>query len=151
MYAKNGKPLKYSINYRGYQIINFYVNHKRTGFGVHTLVATHFIPNNDITKTQVNHKDGNKQNNNVDNLEWVTPAENMQHAITHLNFKPSETLKKAVIAIDKDNPNIIVELNSVREAQRFLQETKGIRGSDICSALKGTKKSCGGYYWKYKN
>lgn len=75
IYGKNGKPLKYSLNYRGYCIINFYVNHKRTGFGIHTLVAKQFIPNNDINKNQVNHKDGNKTNNSVDNLEWATPKE----------------------------------------------------------------------------
>ena len=115
------------------------------------MIAKQFIPNDDSSKTQVNHKDGNKQNNNVDNLEWVTPTENMQHSIKVLGFEPSKTLKKPVIATDKNNPNIIIEIESMREAKRFLQSTKGIQGSDICSALNGKKKSCGGYYWKYKD
>lgn len=48
---------------------------------VHRLVALAFIPTNDIS-LEVNHKDGDKKNNNVDNLEWVTSLENIQHAVT---------------------------------------------------------------------
>ena len=47
---------------------------------VHRMVAEVFIPNDDPTLTQVNHKDKNPANNRVDNLEWVTPRENVMHA-----------------------------------------------------------------------
>lgn len=48
---------------------------------LHVVVAECWIPNDDpINKTQVNHKDGNKRNPNIDNLEWITPAKNLQHS-----------------------------------------------------------------------
>lgn len=52
---------------------------KRTTYLVHRLVAQAFIPNPE-NKPQINHKDGNTLNNNIDNLEWATAAENNEHA-----------------------------------------------------------------------
>lgn len=74
---KNGQLLsQYDSN--GYKAVQF--GQKR--IGVHRLVAMAFIPNPE-SKPQVNHKDGNKANNHVSNLEWVTGSENMVHAYNH--------------------------------------------------------------------
>ena len=156
VYAKNGKPLKCSINHNGYQIINFYVNHKRKGFTVHSLVATHFIPNNDTTKTQVNHKDGNKQNNNVDNLEWATPLENARHAIEVLGKNHIEGNNPNARPIQGINKNgDILEFNSIIQGVRYFNKDNQYKErhtqNSLYRALYGMRKSYKGYSWKYKN
>lgn len=70
--------LKENIDKSGYCYVNLYKNEKKA-YKIHRLVAQTFIPNIQ-KKPQVNHKDGNKKNNTVKNLEWVTREENIQHA-----------------------------------------------------------------------
>ncbi|MFD2658588.1 NUMOD4 domain-containing protein [Gracilibacillus thailandensis] len=75
---KNGRVMSSKDNGHYYQII-LCKNGVQKRFSVHRLVAMHFIPNPD-DKPQVNHIDGNKRNNHVSNLEWVTNGENEKHA-----------------------------------------------------------------------
>lgn len=72
----------------GYKLINLSKNGKATSFRVHRLVADHFIPNVD-NKPFVNHLDGDKTNNKVENLEWATEKENSEHAVASglMDFK----------------------------------------------------------------
>lgn len=63
----------------GYEAVGFAINGKVRKNDVHRLVASHFI-DNPKNKLQVNHIDGDKSNNRAENLEWVTPSENMKHA-----------------------------------------------------------------------
>lgn len=91
------KKLKTVINNSGYTRIHFTINGKTVMRTVHRLVAETFIPN-PKNKTQVNHINGNKLDNRVENLEWVTASENLKHAFKNgLNKSPMlnpETAKK---------------------------------------------------------
>lgn len=75
----NIKTLKQHIEKAGYCRVTLYNNYKTRLVRVHRLVAEEFIPNPENKRT-VNHKDTNKQNNQIDNLEWATYKENMKHA-----------------------------------------------------------------------
>lgn len=100
-------------------------------FRLSVLVAKHFIPNPD-NKPQVNHIDCNKKNNQIKNLEWVTPKENMQHAILHnLINRPD--------LIGESNPNSKLKEKDVIFILGFPKKRKYIK--ELCSMFN-VKKSC---------
>ena len=88
-----GKILKTHANKFGYLHCSLYKSSKVTCARIHKLVAEAFVDNTD-NKPHINHKDGNKQNNTPENLEWCTASENIQHAYDNgLNYN-SERQKK---------------------------------------------------------
>ena len=80
--------LKQSTNTKGYKVITLHINKKLVNYKAHRLVAEAFIPN-PYSLPQVNHIDGCKTNNNVNNLEWCTDSENMYHSYRIGLHKPA--------------------------------------------------------------
>lgn len=77
---RNNKPLKYTLNDKGYPSVTLHNKGKAVFRRVHRVVAEVFIPN-PKNKPCVNHKDRNRSNYNVDNLEWCTHSENVKHSV----------------------------------------------------------------------
>lgn len=77
--SKFGKVLNPTKTKAGYYIVNLHINNKRKKMYVHRIIALCYIPNPDNKKT-INHINGDKSNNSVSNLEWLTASENTKHA-----------------------------------------------------------------------
>lgn len=149
------RKIKPSVVKNGYLRICLYdKNHKKHLCFIHRLVAEAFVPNLH-NKYEVNHIDGNKQNNTVSNLEWVTRSENILHAYKVLGKKPNcpninklgkESTRAVIVQQIKDN-KVIAEFYGAREASRIT----GIHRNSIYQCCQGKYKTGGGYIWKYKN
>lgn len=125
-----GRELKPKVDRRGYQVVQLYDEaHNPTMRFVHRLVALAFIPCDQPDLYQINHKDENKSNNCVDNLEWCTDDYN-QHYGTGIE-RSAQAHRVPVIVWD-DRGNIIGDYKSQTEAARRL----GIRQGMISSCLK---------------
>lgn len=101
VFKPSGEIRKPSINAYGYSEYSFFKSPKRKVFRTHRLVALTFIPNPD-NKPHVNHKDGNKLNNHVSNLEWCTASENNFHSVRTLG---NNNYSKTVFTKD-NNPSL---------------------------------------------
>jgi hypothetical protein len=119
-------------------------------YSVHQLVAKAFIPNPE-NKPQVNHKDKNGLNNNINNLEWVSNKENSIHRSA--GVKQTTNQKLNVYRKDINSEEILEKYNSIQEASNWvinnvpnLKNIKSIQ-SGISYAIKGTYKSSFGYKW----
>ena len=136
------KPCRSNGNYLF--VILFDLNKKTFAKKIHRMVAETFILNDDIeNKTQVNHIDGNKENNAVTNLEWCTPLYNTQHAIKMglIDYSKinKDYCKKTVMCIETGQ---IFE--STCDAATFFKRNS----TNIAKACrKGC--SCAGYHFKY--
>lgn len=134
---RSNRFLKLNYKKNGYVYIELNVNGIAKTYRVHRLVAEAYIPNPD-SKPFVNHIDGVKSNNCVENLEWVTGTENNLHAIENK------------LAIPKYNTYEVINHNyKIRKICHGLKEVEkhtGLKSSQICNLLNKNKPSRKGYY-----
>lgn len=152
VYNKFGKVLKPSINSKnGYKQLTLR-KHKQTYLAlIHRLVAEAFIPNPD-NLPQVNHKDENKINNRVDNLEWCTPSYNNSYGTISKRRLNSNGFKKYLKEVSKHvyqfdkSGNFINEFSSIGEIEKKLHVARRA----ISNNLHGRSKTCMGFVFKFK-
>ena len=142
-HLRSSKKLKKQVNNCGYEyVILSSKEEKHKTLTVHRIVAKTFIPNPE-EKEDVNHIDGNKLNNNVNNLEWTTTQENIK--------------KRYEIGIDGNNYKAVEqrsldgkELYDIFKSSYEAEKITGIARQHIGACCRGERKSAGGYSWKFE-
>lgn len=134
------KILKHKKNRYGYLTVNLCSNGKLKMFSIHRLVAQSFIPNTN-NLPEVNHKDENKENNCVENLEWSTRKYNLCYGTRIERISKALSIK---VGCFKDK-QLIKIYNSIRDTEK-----DGFNPSNVCQCCQGKRyKSTGGFQFKY--
>lgn len=136
---KSKKFLKPGTNHKGYLFVNLCKNGKVKCVRVHRLVAMAYLPNPD-SLPQVNHKDENKTNNCLQNLEWCDNKYN--HNYGTINERISNSKKIPILQYTLDG-EFLREWSSATDVGKKVQH-------HICDCLKGKQKTAYGYKWFYK-
>ena len=133
--------LKPRSNKGGYMYVNFKVNGKNTNFAVHRIVANALLPNPN-GYIEVNHKDYDKTNNCLENLEWVSGSTNKRHAFLKQGNRDSRA--KGVNQFSKDG-KFIKTFSSVTEAAKEMNCCV----SAISNCCLGRTKTSQGFRWSF--
>lgn len=142
-YTQKEKLLKIANN-GAYLFVRLGKNGTYKNLFVHRMVAQAFIPNTG-NKCDVNHKNGIKTDNRMENLEWNTRQENIIHSYKNGLQKWTDEkiskIEKRVICLENKQ-----EYDSIKKAA----EQTGINRSNIVACCKGRRTTAGGYHWKHK-
>lgn len=145
--SKTGRVLKPAKGTGGYLFVSLSKNGKEKPFLIHRLVAEAFIPN-PLNLPQVNHRDEDKTNNTVDNLEWCTAEYNTNYgtAIERRAKKQINTKQKSktVLQLKKDG-SLVRIWPSVAEIKRQL----GYLVGNIAACCRGERHLAYGFKWSY--
>lgn len=134
-YTKKGKILSQEKQNGGYLVVSICVNNRRKVCTVHRLVASAFIENPNGHE-EVNHRDGDKTNNRVENLEWLSRSENLKHSYRTLKRKGNR------------KPIICIETKRVYSSCKEASDKTGINVSSINHAVNGLYETAGGFRWE---
>ena len=140
--CKYGRMLK-PAERGGYLRVTLTKDKKQNRCSIHRLVAENFL-NNKGNKTQVNHKDGNKKNNHINNLEWVTNKENCNHAVKHDLFHKRKNKKILQFSLDG---KFIKRWDALCD----IQDELGLNKKTIWETLNDNRRTQShGFRWKYE-
>jgi hypothetical protein len=129
---------KHFLNHKGYEMVHlYYADKKKKGVSVHRLLLHTFSPIENESSLQVNHKDGNKRNNELNNLEWVTASQNMKHA-------------HDIGLMHGDRPVYIYCAYSGKYIKKYKSGCEASRELKICRSkvgecCRGIRRRCGDY------
>lgn len=134
---RSNKFMKLGNHHSGYLNVRLFKNGQGKSYSVHRLVAEAYLPNHENLPC-VNHKDENKLNNSVENLEWCTVQYNTNYGSSR--DRAADKLKKPIYCI---------ELDKTFDSARDAAEQLGFERTNICCALCGRSKTAYGYHWRY--
>ena len=139
---KSGKFIKPTHYTGGYLEFGLHIKGKRKVYKAHRLVAQYFVPNpKPETYNEVNHKDGNRTNNNADNLEWCDRKYNVHYSRTWETTCLANQIRIAKCDIKTH------EILEVYDSIRIASKANNCSEQNISQVIRGRQLSAKGYYW----